>query len=153
MKADLHLHTTASDGTLAPQELVRLAAKEGFDLIAVTDHDCVDGFDEAYDAGKRLGVRVLAGVELSCGCGKEVHILGYGFDPKDAALLEFCRSRRQQRVERAQKMCQQLSAAGRPVSFDRVLAISGGVIGRPHIAREMLRCGYVTSVKDALSDI
>lgn len=149
MKADLHLHTTASDGTLTPQELVARAAQEGFDLIAVSDHDSVEGVAAAREAGSALGVRVLTAVELSCGASREIHVLGYGFDPENGELLDFCRARRENRVERTRKMCKQLADIGKPISFDRVMALARGVVGRPHVARALLEAGYVTSVKDA----
>ena len=81
MKADLHLHSTASDGTLEPDELVALAAEMGFTHLALTDHDSVEGISRAQDAARDCGVTLIPGVELSCGAQKEIHILGYGFDP------------------------------------------------------------------------
>ena len=81
MKADLHLHSTASDGILAPDELIALAAELSFTHLALTDHDSVEGIGAAYDAAQDCGVELIAGVELSCGAQKEIHILGYGFDP------------------------------------------------------------------------
>ena len=94
MKADLHLHSTASDGTLEPGELVALAAELGFTHLALTDHDSVDGLARAMDAARDCGVTLIPGVELSCGAQKEIHILGYGFDPYDERMHEFCRTRR-----------------------------------------------------------
>ena len=94
MKADLHLHSTASDGTLEPGELVALAAELGFTHLALTDHDSVDGLARATDAARDCGVTLIPGVELSCGAQKEIHILGYGFDPYDERVLEFCRNAR-----------------------------------------------------------
>lgn len=149
MKADLHLHTTASDGTLTPAELVQYAAGEGFGLIAVSDHDSVDGVAAAREAGRKLGVRVLTAVELSCGAQKEIHILGYGFDPENAAMRDFCRARRENRVERTRTMCAQLADCGKPISFDRVMELARGVVGRPHVARALLEAGHVSSVSDA----
>ena len=87
MKADLHLHSTASDGTLEPGELVALAAELGFTHLALTDHDSVDGLARATDAARDCGVTLIPGVELSCGAQKEIHILGYGFDPYDERVL------------------------------------------------------------------
>ena len=104
MKADLHLHSTASDGTLEPGELVALAAELGFTHLALTDHDSVDGLARATDAARDCGVTLIPGVELSCGAQKEIHILGYGFDPYDERVLEFCRTRTMERQERAAKM-------------------------------------------------
>ncbi len=149
MRADLHLHTIASDGSLTPEELVALAAGEGFDVIAVSDHDSVAGVAAAKAAGKRLGVRVIPAVELSCGAAKEIHILGYGIDIRHAALLDFCRERRENREERARQMCIQLAEIGKPISFDRVMELARGVVGRPHVARVLLEAGRVSSIRDA----
>lgn len=134
---------------MTPKELVAYAAREGFDLIAISDHDSMDGFSSAREASAALGVRILPAVELSCGAGREIHVLGYGIDPEDASLQGFCRARREKRIERTKKMCDQLSSIGKPISFDRVMELARGVVGRPHVARAMLEAGYVTSVKDA----
>ena len=112
MKADLHLHSTASDGTLAPDELIALAAELGFTHLALTDHDSVEGIGAAYDAAQDCGVELIAGVELSCGAQKEIHILGYGFDPFDEQMIEFCRMRTLERRDRAAKMVEQLAENG-----------------------------------------
>ncbi len=149
MKADLHLHTTASDGVHAPDELVRMAAQQGFDMIAVTDHDSVDGLTRARAEGERLGVRVLSGVELGCTAHREVHVLGYGFDPENPTLRAFCKSRVTERETRAQEMIRRLCAAGKPVSMERVRELAKGVIARPHIARALVEAGHASSVKDA----
>ena len=149
MKADLHLHTTASDGVHAPEELVRMAAQRGFDVIAVTDHDSVDGLAAAREAGERLGVRVLSGVELGCTAHREVHVLGYGFDPENRVLMDFCKSRVGEREARAEKMIARLCEAGKPVSMARVRELARGVIARPHIARALVEAGHASSVSDA----
>lgn len=149
MKADLHLHTTASDGIHTPQELVRMAAERGFGLIAVTDHDSVDGLAQAQEEGTRLGVRVLSGVELGCTAHREVHVLGYGFRPDDPVLTDFCRGRVLERETRAEEMVRRLCAAGKMISMDRVRELAKGVIARPHIARALVEAGHASSVKDA----
>ncbi|MBR5224828.1 MAG: PHP domain-containing protein, partial [Clostridia bacterium] len=149
MKADLHLHTTASDGSLTPAELTALAAREGFDVIAVSDHDSVSGVLAAQEAGKQLGVSVIPAVELSCGAAKEIHILGYGIDIRNEALLDFCRARRENREARARQMCEQLAQEGKSISFDRVMELARGVVGRPHVARALLEAGHVSSIRDA----
>lgn len=149
MKADLHLHTTASDGVHAPDELVRMAAQQGFDTIAVTDHDSVDGLMKARAEGERLGVRVLSGVELGCTAHREVHVLGYGFDPENKTLMDFCKSRVSEREARAEKMIERLREAGKPVSMARVRELAKGVIARPHIARALVEAGHASSVSDA----
>lgn len=149
MKADLHLHTTASDGVYTPEELVFKAAEQGFNLIAVTDHDSMDGIVRAKEAAKPLGLRVLTGVELSCGAQKEIHVLGYGFDPEDAALSAFCKERVMQREARAEAMVKRLCELGKPVSMARVREMARGVIARPHVARALMEAGHVSSVADA----
>jgi len=149
MKADLHLHTTASDGVYTPEALVFKAAKLGFDLIAVTDHDSVDGVAQAGEAAKACGIQVLTGVELSCGAQKEIHVLGYGFDMENVALRSFCKERVAQRAARAEAMVKRLCELGKPVSMDRVRELARGVMARPHVARALLEAGHVSSVSDA----
>ena len=149
MKADLHMHSTASDGMLAPQALAGRAAQEGFDLIALTDHDSVEGIARAKEAGRALGMRVLAGVELSCGAEKEIHLLGYGFDPRHPHLLDFCRMKRQSRETRAMEMAARLEQAGKPIDFEYVRSIAKGAFGRPHIAQALVHAGHASSITDA----
>ena len=149
IKADLHLHTTASDGVYTPAQLVQKAADAGLTLIAVTDHDSVDGLAEAREAGKRLGVRVLSGVELGCTAHREVHVLGYGFDPGNRTLADFCKGRVLEREQRAEKMTRLLCEAGKTISMDRVRELAQGVIARPHIARALVEAGHASSVSDA----
>jgi len=143
------MHSTASDGMLQPRELVARAAERGFDVIALSDHDSVAGVYEAQEEGRRLGVRVISAVELSCGAQKEIHLLGYGFDIGNKPLLAFCSERRKQREKRTGKMIENLAQMGMPVSIERVREISCGVMGRPHIARVLLEEGYVKSVSEA----
>ena len=149
MKADLHLHSTASDGTLEPGELVALAAELGFTHLALTDHDSLEGLSRAQDAARDCGVKLIPGVELSCGAQKEIHILGYGFDPYDARMLEFCRMRTLERQERAAKMVRQLCENGAEISLDRVMELARGVVARPHVARALVEAGYANSVSNA----
>ena len=146
MKADLHLHSTASDGTLEPGELVVLAAELGFTHLALTDHDSVDGLARAMDAARDCGVTLIPGVELSCGAQKEIHILGYGFDPYDERVLEFCRTRTMERQERAAKMVRQLCENGVEISLDRVLVEAGYANSVSSAFDKYLlpgKCGYV----------
>lgn len=149
MKADLHLHSTASDGTLEPDELVVLAAEMGFTHLALTDHDSVSGLSRAQDAARDAGVTLIPGVELSCGAQKEIHILGYGFDPCDEHMLEFCRMRTMERRERAEKMVRRLHENGVEISLDRVMELARGVVARPHVARALVEAGYANSVSNA----
>ena len=149
MKADLHMHSTASDGVYTPEELMSLAAGRGYTHVALTDHDSMAGIPSAREAAKRLGMQLIAGVELSCGGQKEIHVLGYGCDSQDAALRAFCERRVAQREERAEAMVQRLCALGKPIEMRRVRELAGGAIARPHIARALLEAGHVTSVSDA----
>ena len=149
MKADLHLHSTASDGTLTPGALVRRAAEEGFDTLALTDHDTVAGIAEAQAAAREAGIRLIPGVELSCGAQKEIHILGYGIDLQNGPLLAFSRHRREERETRARKMVERLAQAGMTVSLERVFELARGVVARPHVARALVEAGYASSVSDA----
>lgn len=148
---DLHLHTTASDGTWSPEGLVRAAREAGLAAIAVTDHDTTAAVHVAQAAGKRLGVEVLAGVELSLRTdGQEVHVLGYGIDPGDPVLGDRLAAVRTRRAERTAAILSRLAEHDRPLDPARVQAIAGrGSIGRPHIARAMVEKGYVASISEA----
>ena len=147
--ADLHMHTTASDGTWEPGDLVEEAARRGLTHMAVTDHDSTAGIARAQEAAADCGVTLIPGVELSCGAQKEIHILGYGFDPMNDELLSFCRKRTEERRERAKKMVENLCADGEVISLDRVMELAGGVVARPHVARALVEAGYCASVSEA----
>lgn len=149
MKADLHMHSTASDGEYAPDALMARVADAGITLAALTDHDNLSGIEAARRAAKTLGVAFFPGVELGCGADKEIHILGYGVDPQNEALLRFCDDRRSEREERAHKMVEQLAQNGMPISLARVRELARGVIARPHVARTLVEAGFASSVSDA----
>ena len=154
MKADLHLHTTASDGSLAPQELVRLAADQGMDVIAVTDHDCVDGIAPALEEAQCFPrLRVVPGVEVSTDVARgEVHVLGYFIDYLKPSFADTLERLRYSRQLRAQKMVEKLSSMGIDIEWERVKQVAGsGSIGRPHIAKVMLERGHVSSFKEAFA--
>jgi 3',5'-nucleoside bisphosphate phosphatase len=150
-KADLHIHSTASDGALSPTQVVERAAKAGLSAIALTDHDSVSGIEEATDAGERLGVRVVPGIEINTDFGPaDVHILGYFVDRKSEKLLKLLGSLREARVERGRRMVEKLQALGVNVTFDRVMEIAGtGSVGRVHVALAVVECGVVASVNSA----
>lgn len=152
MKADLHLHTTASDGRLKPEEIVRLAVRVGLDVIAITDHDSVDGIVPALTAAHDLPhLTIIPGVEINTDVpGGEVHILGYFIDYTDQNLAAALQGLRNSRQGRASKMISKLSALGIDIEWDRVQELAqGGSLGRPHIAQALLERGYVNSVKEA----
>lgn len=150
-RADLHLHTTCSDGRLAPAALVRLARRHGLAVIAVTDHDTLAGVAEAMAAGHAEGVEVLPGVELSVTVdAREVHLLGYGFDPDDEALLARLAQFRAARRDRGAAIVRRLQALGLPLHLDDVAAhVQGAVLARPHVAAALVARGFATSYADA----
>ncbi len=150
-RADFHTHSTASDGTLTPADLVRQASRRGLSIIALTDHDTTGGLDQAITAGAELGVRVIPGIELSTDVtAGEVHMLGYGIDPRNRTLQDALAHYRQSRVERAERIIARLRDLGVDLPQGSVQPSSGDAsIGRPHIARAMIEAGYVQSVTEA----
>ncbi len=149
--ADLHTHSTASDGTHTPADLIRLAAAAGLDTIALTDHDTVDGVSEARRAGEALGVRVIAGCEFSVlAPWGEMHLLGYFLPVKAGELAEFLVGQRTARTHRMHEIVRRLRASGAPVTLDAVRAEAGGdALGRPHAARALIRAGHVADISEA----
>lgn len=150
LRTDLHLHTTASDGQLAPAELVRLARAQRLDVIAITDHDTTAGLAEAEQAASGMPV-IIPGIELSAEDARlDVHILGYGIDAQDAKFQITLAHFRADREQRGQKIVEKLVELGLPVAWERVLALAdGGSVGRPHIARALVEAGYVESTGEA----
>ena len=152
-RVDLHLHTTVSDGALRPEELVRAASIAGIQVMAVTDHDSVDGIRDAERAASDLSIQVIPGIEVSASLdGDDVHVLGYFLDPDDRVLREALSRLQGGRVAQARSVVERLAELGWPLDWDRVMAIAqGGSIGRPHIARALIERGYVGSVDEAFS--
>lgn len=151
-RVDLHLHSTASDGCLSPVELVRKAAAEELAIIALTDHDTVDGIGAALETAKEFPtLRLIPGVEISTDVPVgEVHILGYFIDYTDHNLLIALEQMRNSRRERARRMINKLDEIGYPLEWERVQDIAGGgTIGRPHIAQAMLESGYIDTFQEA----
>lgn len=152
---DLHLHTTASDGVLAPDALVARAAAAGITVLSVTDHDTVAGLPAARDAAGRLGLRLVTGIEITgVEHDRDVHILGYFFDPGHAGLAAFLREQRSDRVRRVRDMLGRLAALGLPVDMHDTLerAASGGAsIGRPAIADALVAGGHAADRNDAFA--
>ncbi len=147
---DLHTHSTASDGQYPPAELVALAKERGIEVLALTDHDNIDGLDQAVEAGTRLGVRVIRGVELSADDHLNLHILGYGFPAAAPGLREMIVELKQGRGRRKYKIRDYLRAQGVEVDLALVEAYAeGGVIGRPHFAQALIEQGYVGSRREA----
>ena len=152
VRADMHCHSSASDGTRPPAEVVTRAAAAGLSALALTDHDTVAGLAEAA-AALPHGLALIGGMELSCRRdGHSVHLLSYLFDPEHEGLAAETRAIRASRVERATAMIAKLSELGVPVSWEQVTRIAGGgVIGRPHIARAMIEAAVVSSIEEAFT--
>jgi predicted metal-dependent phosphoesterase TrpH len=148
---DLHTHSTVSDGTCEPAEVVRRAHRVGVSALALTDHDATDGLAEATREASALGVDFLTGIEVSAGAGGvEVHVLGYGFDPRDPALVDLLDGLRAERARRVPRMLDRLRALGVDVEPDAVFRIAGrGSVGRPHVARALVAAGACRSVDQA----
>ncbi|MBF6535662.1 PHP domain-containing protein [Nocardia farcinica] len=158
MRIDLHTHSTASDGTDTPAELVRHAAAAGLDVVAITDHDTTSGWAEAV-AALPQGMTLVRGMEMSCiGLGEDgwpvpVHLLAYLFDPADRSFAEERERLRAERVERLRAMAERMAADGLPIDPDAVLASAGPSAGRPHLARALVAAGVVPSVDAAFTDL
>lgn len=152
MRADLHSHSSVSDGTEPPAIVIRRAAEAGLDAIALTDHDTVAGHREAASA-LPAGLTLVPGAELSCRLeGHSVHMLAYLFDPQNDELAGEMAKIRESRLHRARAMVDKLAELGVPITWEQVSEIaSGGVVGRPHIARAMIDAGVVSSVDEAFT--
>lgn len=149
--ADLHVHTYLSDGTFSPKEVVEQANDMGLSCIAITDHDCVDGIEPALETGRRLGLEVIPGVELTAEEKfAEVHILGFYINYKDERFLKLLKAIRQSRVERTYQIIEKLKKYNVVIDPEEVFKTSGpGSVGRLHVAFVMEKYGYVSSVKEA----
>ncbi|MEV7565376.1 PHP domain-containing protein [Streptomyces tanashiensis] len=152
MRIDLHTHSTASDGTDSPAELVRNAAAAGLDVVALTDHDTTRGHAEAA-AALPEGLTLVTGAELSCRMdGIGLHMLAYLFDPEEPALLAERELVRDDRVPRARGMVARLQELGVPVTWEQVARIAGdGSVGRPHVAEALVELGVVPDVSGAFT--
>jgi predicted metal-dependent phosphoesterase TrpH len=152
VRIDLHVHSSASDGTDTPAEVIRRAAAAGLDVVALTDHDTQAGVAEARTA-LPPGVTLVPGMELSCQLdGRSVHLLCYLFDPDDPALRAETAQVRDDRVYRAKGMTQRLRELGADVTWEQVTAIAGdAVVGRPHLARALAASGAIADPADAFT--
>jgi predicted metal-dependent phosphoesterase TrpH len=149
---DLHSHTTASDGTLSPAELVRAAVKRGVRVLAITDHDSTEGVAAARaEAAKHPLLTIVPGLEINCDVpGAEVHVLGYYVDDAAGWFQDFLREQRAERVARVHRIAARLAELGMPIDAADVFAlVQEGSAGRPHVAQVMVQRGYVRSVREA----
>jgi hypothetical protein len=151
-RVDLHTHTTASDGTLTPRELVRKAVEHGVQVLAITDHDSTDALAEALDeAAQHPPLTIVPGLEINCDVeGAEIHVLGYFVEHQAPWFQEFLREQRAERVARIHRIAERLTELGLPIDPDEVFAlVKEGSPGRPHVAQVMVKRGYVKSVREA----
>lgn len=148
-RVDLHTHTTCSDGRLTPEELVQRAEERGLAALAITDHDTLDALPLA--SAVRTTIELVPGVEMSTSLdGVDLHLLGYFLDPLHAELKQRLVEFREDRVQRASRIIERLAALGVPIEEERVrLRATGGVVGRPHVAAEMVEAGHADDLDDA----
>lgn len=152
MRVDLHMHSTASDGTQTPAQMAQECQKAGLTHAALTDHDCITGVQEFLDEAGKLGVQAIPGVEFSVKYPGELHILGYGVDLEHEQFAKTCRMLAERRETRAGEMAEKLCRAGYEISLRAIRSHAGGnLIGRPHIAAELVQKGYAADISDAFA--
>jgi predicted metal-dependent phosphoesterase TrpH len=151
IKADLHMHTTHSDGLFSPYELIKKCKQRGLSVISITDHDSVAAFPDAIEYGKEFGIEVIPGVELSALVDdRDVHILGYFLDYTNKRLLEYLEFFRKERIKRAERIVAKLNNINVPLTIEAVMEQAGhGAVGRPHIASAMVEEGYIQTYHQA----
>ena len=149
--ADMHTHTTCSDGVLTPEALVQKAAACGLQMLAITDHDTIEGIEPATQEAAKVGISIIPGVELSVRfLGRELHMLGYYFDRHNKELHRFLTHYQTLRTQRAQAIVARLNELGVPLDFEEVSALSAGLaIGRPHVAQALVSGGFVDTMGQA----
>ncbi len=156
MKIDLHTHSSASDGTQLPGEVIRSAAEAGLDVVALTDHDTTAGWEEAAEAAREHAVAFVPGTEVSCQTddGISVHLLSYLQDPQDRALDEVMQRARRSRRTRAERMVE-LIAEDYPISWEQVLdqVVGDATVGRPHLADALVAAGIAQTRSEAFSTV
>lgn len=150
---DLHMHTTASDGTLSPTKLVERARAAGIATMSVTDHDTMAGVSEAAEAAATHGIELLPGIEITAVAdGRDVHMLAYFLDPQPHGLDEFLVRQRADRIRRAKEMSEKLSALGVPIKIDGLIeeaSASGKAVARPAVARALVEAGHCATIQQA----
>lgn len=147
---DLHTHTTASDGSMNPRELVRHAKYSGLSAVAITDHDTIEGIEDALDEGKRINFEVIAGLEISADYNPEMHILGYFFGETYLNIKDTLVNLKRNRKKRNPKIVNKLNEMGFNITMEEVKKEArGDIVGRMHIAEVLMKKGYVKSVEEA----
>ncbi len=150
-RIDLHIHTTASDGTVSPSGIVSLAVQQHLAAVAITDHDTVNGFSEAYEAGKKAGLEVIPGIELSTRYKGHVHILGYYIDPENPELIQELKNFVADRDIRNEKIVSFMRQDGIPITYEQMKDRFGEVVGRPHFAEILVENGLASDPTDAFN--
>jgi 3',5'-nucleoside bisphosphate phosphatase len=151
-RADLHCHTTFSDGTMTPLELLRLAKEIGLSGISITDHDTIEAYTEAPKIAKELGLLLGTGVEFSCVFRTmSVHVLAYDFDLHSPEIIKLCARHQERRTLRNKAILEKLSRLGMPIFEEELMKMGEETVGRPHIAQLMVQKGFVGSIKDAFN--
>ncbi len=153
-RADLHCHSTCSDGTHTPVQLIQLAKKVGLSGLSITDHDTMDAYETAVPEAKKLGILLGSGIEFSCVFKHlSVHLLAYDFSLDSTELRAFCGRHQERRTQRNQKILDKLTARKMPISSDELIEANpqAKTIGRPHIAKLMIKKGYVKTIKEAFN--
>lgn len=152
-RADLHCHSTCSDGTSTPTEIVQLASSLNMQGMTITDHDTIAAYEEAVPAAKNANLPIISGVELSTvHKGEPIHILAYSFSLNSPVIETFCHRHRERRVTRYQQILDLLASKGMPIPEEKVSLLSTHSPGRPHIALAMVEAGYVKSIPEAFHD-
>jgi hypothetical protein len=152
--ADLHTHTNCSDGVLSPIQLIDKIKEKGISILSITDHDTLQAYtNDTIEYAKSMSIELIAGIELSTSFGKgEFHLLGYGFDLNNQAMIDYCIKLNKIRENRGKTIVEKLQKIGKDISFEEVKEISkNGVIARPHIAQILIKKGYSANVKDAFN--
>lgn len=152
-KIDLHSHTNYSDGFNSPKELIDKAKKKGIEVLSITDHDNLAAIEEASEYGKKVGVEIIPGVEISSDImDREIHILGYFVEPGNFEIERYLKFFREERLKRADRIVKKLNTLGISLKLDDVLKIaSNSAVGRPHIAQAMVERGFINSYFEAFN--
>lgn len=151
---DLHMHTVYSDGSLQPDELVRMAVEHNLKAVSVTDHDTTESYAHVVEAAQGIPLEIIPGIEINTVWKeKEIHILGYYIDPENESLQDVILQHRQNRVDQIQEMTRKLQKKGVRVTYDaiRALSRSDGTLGRPHVAKAIVDSGAASTISDAFS--
>ena len=156
-RADLHCHSTCSDGTETPEQILQIAKQLGLSAVSITDHDTIDAYDNAFQLAKEMDLILLPGIEFSTVLDKNsVHILGYGFDTKHSAIINLCKKHIERRKNRNLAVIELLKKHGMPIDYQDVIEINAMTsqersIGRPHIAHALVKKGYASTIQEVFN--